>query len=323
MPNTYTKVRALNYFDDLLVDLNGGIQKLFRKYSVHAADNSTGYTVNTATIANPYHRGDFAKGKVPDNKLVSWVHLEKLGRTSQARHEGFDTVYLEASINPVNQWNPCYFLPWKPQAMVYMTIPRQGTRVGNPTPPDPDIFFTAAINGCSVFIQGDPANPTIYHCGGDPDYPTTKRDPQVAATFWRNLVINSGEQGQRLRGEVNKTDYVLDITTTNAAEKSTASSRQYESWLKANTDDTVRIKQVKPWGCVFGIRRNGNWTFYLQENATIQYATIRKKKIALGPLKKKIEVEVKEVGRPMHVREIYPNGAAIVNFSPLNPISML
>lgn len=321
--NTYTKARTADYFDNLLADPNGGIQKLFRKFAVHAADNSVGYTVATTGIRNRYHKGDFEQGAVLDAKLVSWVHLEKLARTGAAREEGFDTVYLEVSINPRPNWLPCYFLPWKPQSMVHMTIPRKGTRVGGPPPPpDPDIFFTAAINGCSVFIQGSPNNPTIYHCGGTPDYPSTVPDPNVAATFWRNLVINYGQPGG-LAAEVNKTHYVLDVTTTRAEDKSTRHSREYEEWLKSDTGDTVRIKQVKPWGCVFGIRTGTDWKIYLQENATIEYATIQKKRIALGPLKRKVEVDIREVGRPMHVREIFPDGNAVVNFSPMQPITKL
>ena len=194
--------------------------------------------------------------------------------------------------------------------------------MGRLAPPDPDIFFTAAINGCSVFIQGSKKNPTIYHCGGDPDYPTTERDPSVAATFWRNLVLNYG-QGRKPKAEVNKTNYVLDVTTTNTAEKSTQHSREYDEWLKSNVDNTVRIKEVAPWGCVFGIRTGDEWAFYLQENATIKYATIQKKKIALGPLTKKVEVSIMQVGRPMHVREIFPNGGGVANFSPANPITKL
>ena len=318
---SYTKVRNLGYFDTLLADPNGGIQKLFRKYSVHAADASVGYTVKTTDIKDVTHKGDFAKGAVLDSKLVSWVHLEKLSRTSGPKPEGHDTIYLEANINPNPNWVPAYFLPWAPQAMIHMTIPRKGSR--NVNDPDPDIFFTAAINGCSVFIQGSPANPTIYHCGGDPDYATNVRTPTEAATFWRNLVLQHGSPGA-LHGEVNKTHYVTDVTTTNADEKSTVTSRRYEEWLKSELDKTIRVKSVKPWGCVFGIRTGMNWKFHLQENVTTSYATLQKQKYGLlGMRTRKVEVSIREVGRPAVVREIFPDGGACVNFSPLQPISIL
>jgi len=318
---SYTKNRNLDYFDNLLADPNGGIQKLFRKYAVHAADASVGYTVPTVGIDDVTHVGNFTRGSVPDNKLVSWVHMEKLSRNSGPKPEGHDVLYLEANINPKPNWIPCYFLPWAPQAMVQMTIPVQGTRLNGA--PDPSIFFTAAINGCSVFIQGSAANPTVYHCGGDPDYATKGlRDPDEAATFWRNLVLQHGDPGA-LRGEVNKTHYVMDAISPTADMKSTPTSRRYEEWIKSEMDKTIRIKEVKPWGCVFGIRTGLLWKFYLQENVTIKFATVQKQKFALNLRSRKIEVDIKETGRPAVVREIFPDGGACVNFTPLRPISML
>lgn len=324
----FTKARAGSYFDDLLMDTNGGIQKLFRKYAVHPADSPVGYTVATQDIRDPTHKGDFGEGAVPDDKIVSWAHLEKLARANQLRApEGADTIYLDASITPVANWNPVYFLPWKPQCMVHMTIPRKGTRpnIGGIAQPDPDIFFTSAINGCSVFFQGTPDNPKIYHCGGDPDYPSAIKRPDDAATFWRNLVQQHGDATRgAIRGEVNKTQYITDVDTSDAALKTTAHSRSYAEWLKSDVAKTIRIKEVKPWGSVFGFRVGNNWEFYLQENATITYATITKQKTKSWRLKKSsVEINLTTVGRPMHVRKIWPGAGAVVNFSPLRPWSML
>ena len=93
--------------------------------------------------------------------------------------------------------------------------------------------------------------------------------------------------------------------------------------MKSEVDKTIRVKSVKPWGCVFGIRTGLLWKFYLQENVTTRYATLQKQKYALGLRTRKVEVNIVEVGRPAVVREIFPDGGACVNFSPLQPISML
>jgi len=339
-PDRWAKNRPVNYFDDMLQNKT---LKLFQKYSVHAADNPEGYTVATTGIKDTSHVGDYERGSVPGAKRISWVHLEKLPRTANYvpgaadLKEGGDTIDCKASSAFKNNWVPTWFLPWKPQAMVYMTIPPRGTGAGGQ---DPDIFFTAAINGCSVFFQGTAQSPTVYHCGGDPDYrPNPKmktvdgfkkpvRDPSEAAAFWRALVAAHGDMTLGVvGGEVNKLHYLMDSPTADASQKSTDRSEAYFKWLKKNhlTDkDKYRFKEVRPWGCVFGIRTGNDWQFYLQENATIRYTTVKTTRsyrvtTLEGPLGIKasitrknpttrVDVDYFDVARPMCVRPIWPAG---------------
>jgi len=222
--------------------------------------------------------------------------------------------------------------------MVFMTIPRKGVppvgaAVGQP---DPDIFFTAAINGCSVFFQGTAQNPTVYHCGGDPDYrPHPKmakvngfkkavRDPNEAAEFWRALVLAHGDLTKgEVGGEVNKTQYIMDTPTADASEKRTANSDAYFKWLKKNKladKDKFRIVEVRPWGCVFGVRTGDDWQFYLQENATITYTSVRTTSKLGGLSKTRVDVDTYEVARPMYVREVWPNSGGAVKMT--HPVAL-
>jgi hypothetical protein len=50
---------------------------------------------------------------------------------------------------------PVYFLPWSSQVLVEMTIPEKKTWTDEPD--DPPVFFTAAFNECSVFVEGEPS----------------------------------------------------------------------------------------------------------------------------------------------------------------------
>jgi hypothetical protein len=344
-PDRWAKARPANYFDDMLLNKT---MKLFQKYAVHAADNPEGYTVATTEIRDTSHVGTYHGGSVPADKLISYLHLEKWPRVanyvpnSADLKEGGDTIDCKASIVDKGGWVPSYFLPWKVQAMVWMTIPRRGTVHGHP---DPDIFFTAAINGCSVFFQGTAQNPTIYHCGGDPDYrPNPKmknvdgimkpvRDPSEAAAFWRALVQAHGDMTKGVvSGEVNKMQYVMDAPTADASQKRTAESDAYFKWLKKNNlanKDDFRFVEVRPWGCVFGVRTGDDWQFYLQENATVRYTSVKttsKYKVYSldGPLgihaevkgrtsKTRVDVNYYDVARPMCVREIWPNGGGTIH----------
>jgi hypothetical protein len=342
----WAKDRPANYFDDMLQNKT---MKLFQKYSVHAADNPEGYTVATTDINDPSHKGQYESGSVPGVKRISWIHLEKTPRranyipgTAELK-EGGDTIDCKASIAAKANWVPAWFLPWKPQAMIYMTIPPRGVGAGGH---DPDIFFTAAINGCSVFFQGTAQNPTIYHCGGDPDYrPNPKmktvdgikkpvRDPSEAAAFWRTLVMAHGDMTKGVvGGEVNKIHYLMDTPTADASQKNTARSEAYFKWLKKNNlanKDQFRFLEVRPWGCVFGVRTGNDWQFYLQENATIRYTSVQTTRsytaTALdGPLgihaeftrknpTTRVDVNFYDVARPTCVRPIWPNGGGGVAF---------
>jgi hypothetical protein len=53
---------------------------------------------------------------------------------------------------------PLYYLPWGPNQAYRMTLtPPEGATE------DPDFFLTAEVNGCSIFIDGPPTAPTVYH----------------------------------------------------------------------------------------------------------------------------------------------------------------
>jgi hypothetical protein len=191
-----------------------------------------------------------------------------------------------------------------------------------------------------VFFQGTAQNPTICHCGGDPDYrPNPKmkkvdgfkrplRSPSEAAAFWRALVMAHGDMARgTVSGEVNKMDYLMDSPTADPSQKSTSRSDEYYSWLKKNklgNKDKFRFMEVRPWGCVFGLRTGNDWQFYLQENATIRYTTVQTQKKYKtysfdGPFglhaefsgkteKTRVDVSYHDVARPMCVRPIWPSG---------------
>ena len=56
--------------------------------------------------------------------------------------------------------------------------------------PNPDIFFTAAINGCSVFVNGNAADPTVYHGGAEQNEIAAIKN-QLGNTFWNMIGGNT------------------------------------------------------------------------------------------------------------------------------------
>jgi hypothetical protein len=55
-----------------------------------------------------------------------------------------------------------YLLPYKTDEIIWMRLVEQA-----------DIFFTATLTGCTIFIEGDPTSPWIYHANAEnePDKP--------------------------------------------------------------------------------------------------------------------------------------------------------
>jgi hypothetical protein len=95
---------------------------------------------------------------------------------------------------------PIWFLPWQSGHMTKLKLSPPGNpvltdRAGN-TLPNPDLFFTAAVSGCSVFARGGGDQPSVYHGG----YDGKLADDEVygatglskfggsSASFWRQVV---------------------------------------------------------------------------------------------------------------------------------------
>ncbi|PWR02153.1 hypothetical protein DKT77_12845 [Meridianimarinicoccus roseus] len=250
--------------------------------------------------------------RVMQSKKVGYVELFKDERAqlTDGNLEGVDVTRMRAGFAPFGEAEPVYFLPWdEAGAIVKLHIPPKGTHN-----PDPDIFFTAAINGCSVFVQGTPDDPTVYHAGGS----TNRSDKNDAARFWRvalrNHIRNSATAQARgqISGEINKTHYVTTPGTSN--DSSTPTAEKYEKLLKdkLNKQGSFEVREVSPWGCVFGIRTGDDWAFYLQENATVICNYVRP-----------AGVRTVCYARPMKINQIFPGGSSQISaMNHIVPISV-
>ncbi len=245
-------------------------------------------------------------------------------------------------------WVPMWFLPWNSEKLVGIQITPKVPDRPTPTtrqranavaaPPanmlakDPDLFFTAAINGCSVFVTGDPKAPRVYHGGTQEEY----RDPTVAVAKWQTM-FREVEPQAFFGGdfsEVNKTHYVRareskkvkELQITKSANTGgtnfrplrdfvTDNSSQFKKYLKtAHVDSTgkslVRVQRIMPFGCVFGKRAaDGNWAFYLQESVKVIYT-----------LASEVNGQIVLVGsnrvatRPICLSQIFPQGRHVAQY---------
>ncbi len=301
-------------------------------YSLHPPDDASG----SADRTRGKDKGTISHDSGTDIRLASMggrkvarLHFVRTAPAQQryTGNEGGDTLYGKASYVDASPGVPVYWLPWDMTgAIVKLKIPVKGSRLAGQS--DPDRFFTAAINGCSIFIDGNAQNPTVYHAGGD----TGQNGPAAQAKFWRDLVARLDPSAI---WEINKEDYIKNSAVRDQkGEYSTEAAQRYKAWLENTTIGQLEIEDVRPWACVMGIRdAGGNWSFYLQENATVGYYVLKKKSHAFKKPTMVREKETyqqtadtaivvvdrkREMSRPLRVTEIFPNhviGARV--FQPL------
>jgi len=332
----YTKARVAGYYNGLLTGTDAEFMKLIKKYSICPPSEVGGYrgddigtialkghaTAGRNRLANTIRGEAIRTAQVQGNKLVAYIELclKQRGGLASTGPEGGDLISFNSTYTnpPPPNHIPVYFLPWDiTGASVRMTIPPQGTNN-----PDPDIFFTAAINGCSIFFQGTPASPTIYHCGAS----TTGYAKDQLTETAEFLDYDTGQNrnlGALSARSVNKTEYVATpgiksrpdqvnaITGTVMQSFTTKRAKSYQNDLKAKHGlGKLTIEEISPWACVLGRRdAAGDWTFYLQENATIIYHQITR---SLPNLFKGAKSQTQAVARPLKFKEIFPAGAGHV-----------
>jgi hypothetical protein len=149
--------------------------------------------------------------------------------------------------------------------------------VGTDVAGSPKIFFTAAVAGCSVFVVGSPANPTVFHAGIDgmidaKVYPAVQGDdPQAALEkmlvgaakskdapmFWRVLLSKLVPEtlDDKDIGETNKEHYM---------EEGKHGKEIYAPFLARMKDKAktagMTLTFSTGYGCIFGVNKGSSIT---------------------------------------------------------------
>jgi len=345
-PNRPPPPPPLNTYTQLLKDRP---LDLFRRYSVSPPDGAVG---EEQTVFNPM----MGMNQTKNPQLAPWsntsdIHLDGMlsrffnpGTTGQgfkAASTDRKIAWVQLDAHPLmhgaltfkavipsspDKIPPCHipvwFLPWNSHHLIDLSIPAsQGMEDDDPD--DPKLFFTAAINGCSVFVRGDPRSPTVYHAGisqGQTPYGNNPSD------FWRDLLSASLASSPVQTGktwEINNKDYINQTGVSGGAQ--TRNATVYENWLKSLPKGEFTISHVIPWGCVFGIRYGSLWSFYLQENATVHrykivasYETVqgvttktsmfglRSRQVTEDVSVRRLVKKENTINRPIVVRDFFP-----------------
>jgi hypothetical protein len=162
---------------------------------------------------------------------------------------------------------PIYWLPWKDLKILQCKIPEvPRSLAGWDDEAYPRFFFTAGINGCSVFVHGDSRSPTVSHAGLE--NPLTR----PAGEFWLKQMdkTRSGFYGSEIRGAIHRHDYMFK----GSGESKLATD--YLQWLSM-PGGNFKLEITSPFGCVFGMRFGRLWSFYLQKSVVVTTVRFYKK----------------------------------------------
>ena len=207
---------------------------------------------------------------------------------------------------------PCWFLPWKSKRIVKIKIEDYTTNGTNTVAfqpgggiaplPNPDLFFTAAINGCSVYATGSGRTPSLYHGGIEGEMTGKIADVAYNAlggtseAVWDSLVEGGiynatgplQPRGARVATKATKLNYSTVNRSDYVAERDAHGQHLQARDGKLTTSRALEIERslagrfgvtevgVSPWACVFGLRdTTGNWSLYLVKNAMVSYKRLR------------------------------------------------
>jgi hypothetical protein len=268
-------------------------------------DGYTGMALTAKTAAKP--NKDWKKRTIRDEAdMVGFIRIGAVSRdkvgalTFRLRYtrEGLQQNAARAGLIP------CWFLPWRSRQVMKLKIANVATSptldfgVGTDPVANPGLFFTAAISGCSVFVVGATAAPSVYHAGVTGSL-ITPMGPEkfnrlggTSEAVWRSLLGRTATLAKPI-GEVNRDHYVAERVGPLGGETdrirsneayTTAQALMLEGQLQ-NRNDLTAVK-VSPWGCVFGLRdAAGQWSFNLVKNATVEYYRVTRKKKLFGRVK--------------------------------------
>ena len=304
---------------------------ILRKQPINPPDGATGMQMQMPT--GPFLQGqeppdprrvNFSKMKIANvEDMVGFLKLGAIERDQVGAMTFAVKLASELRTSASRAgWVPCWFLPWASGHILKLKIrsviaePTLNFGNGIDSMPNPGLFFTAGINGCSVFSVGDSKAPSVYHGGITPGSGLVMplQPNETTEQAWRRMLGRANTT--KFVGSVGKTDYITELKpgyTSNddrvmsGGYKSTARAAQFEQMLTANGQLTN--VSVSPWGAVFGLRdAAGDWHMNLVKNATVTYWRVTRtvKKRLLG--KDKVIVRQSGEVRPLGVMGKTPEG---------------
>ncbi|MCZ6795464.1 MAG: hypothetical protein O7J95_17815 [Planctomycetota bacterium] len=283
----------------------GDARRFFDKYSVAPpnavrifAPEKTGFVYSSVFGKGTDIKYGVKHASMKEGKGVYWLDffsdpdLKIAGKTR--------LTFRTYKTNTEDALARAHFLPWRSSFIVEYKIPELADKDTDET--NPPYFFTSALSGCSVFARGSPESPTVSHGG--------RELPLPSETSWRallDLYLHGSVRRNQIFG-VNKSRYMVHKAgkswQTSDYKKTKSTFTKKESWT---------VKRRSSWACVFGIRSDGRWSFFLQRNTLVAVFNVSRKKSWGKTTETETMDSASSYDVPEKVSRFFPAGPAVVN----------
>jgi hypothetical protein len=182
---------------------------------------------------------------------------------------------------------PVYYLPWNIDQMFRIKL-KPSPHHAQKTPTwfygafggetiVPNVFITAAVQGCSVFVEGDPTCPVVYHVNAasasQPGGTLDTNDQMLFLATAQHKRQHMTTRMQTAQREFPKTNsphavgaaHLMDYMPDRAPDDIAALTARYAHELAT---DNLEVSQ---FGTIFGMRENDAWVFYRQTRTLVDY----------------------------------------------------
>ena len=269
--------------------------------------------------------------KVPDQFKGVPGHLRIIAAdlNDAGSHVWMDLNYNDVATKLGLGWMALYYLPWLEGNHVRTTLrPRKEKEGvdkltvsnGYQDVNNPDIFFTAAVNGCMISVSGPVDEPTVYHSNANISVTTAigSEEDERISHMAKELATFRDLKPKKTRS-ITETQKVRSVT----ADLYMPKERQDLLLNKPAIEQTdTRRTDKKLMGTIFGKRNDNKWTFYFERLVQYElskFTTQLENDFSSGPPFKKIEVtdwrsQGSKYGLDGEVQEFWPNGVGRVLF---------
>lgn len=211
---------------------------------------------------------------------VLWATMTAHGNPAHLNR--INVIFDEAQLS--GDYFPVFWLPWKAgetYRIQLKTSDKHWVVDRNKRLASPHVFFTAALSGCTIKVDGDPYQPTVYHSNAQTHNVYVPPPVRHAAEQWQMLrKVKHMERQMELAeaahsvGSRHYAPQTLDMSGYMGDALITGRPAGLKS-AKAKTDSKIDPKSmdVEMGGTVFGIRSqtHGLWSFYYQSWTKFYY----------------------------------------------------
>ncbi len=195
------------------------------------------------------------------------------------------TARVRFAYEAAEGYLPTFYLPWFPNHLYSISLePLEDLEV--------NYFFTAPVDGCSVYVEGETTAPRVYHANAV-DFPQSIYNAKTKLDFQKFFDSRTGfmdegmmSMSSKISKKSGKSPPARSVTIDEYQGRSERSDlfpefgeserRQVRALLGERGkvligSDTITV--TKRLGTIFGKRTGGEWEFYLQSRVYVDRIT--------------------------------------------------